>query len=286
MSKILLFVPASDERKLGKVLSLSAPAFLLDLEDGVAEGHKEAARTLLRRLAPDLYGRKPCWVRVNPLDGEHFYADVEAALWPGLLGINLPKVESALHLQIADWYLSQLERERGLPPGSVRLMATVESARGVEALGEIAWATRRLECLCFGNADYSRDLGLDWPAPEGAAYPALTAAKVRLVQISAAAGLEPPHDGASAEFGDLEAVEREAQAAKQLGFGGKHAIHPAQIPVLERVFRPTQAQVAWAERVLAYHALHPEQGAFQLDGRMVDAPVIARARQILEEAGR
>lgn len=286
MSKILLFVPASDERKLGKVLSLSAPAFLLDLEDGVAEGHKEAARTLLRRLAPDLYARKPCWVRVNPLDGEHFYADVEAALWPGLLGINLPKVESALHLQIADWYLSQLERERGLPPGSVRLMATVESARGVEALGEIAWATRRLECLCFGNADYSRDLGLDWPAPEGAAYPALTAAKVRLVQVSAAAGLEPPHDGASAEFGDLETVEREAQAAKQLGFGGKHAIHPAQIPVLERVFRPTQAQVAWAERVLAYHALHPEQGAFQLDGRMVDAPVIARARQILEEAGR
>jgi len=102
MSKILLFVPASDERKLGKVLSLSAPAFLLDLEDGVAEGHKEAARTLLRRLAPDLYARKPCWVRVNPLDGEHFYADVQAALWRGLLGINLPKVESALHLQIAE----------------------------------------------------------------------------------------------------------------------------------------------------------------------------------------
>jgi len=280
MSKILLFVPASAERKLGKVLSLSAPAFLLDLEDGVAEGHKEAARTLLRRLAPDLYARKPCWVRVNPLDGEHFYADVQAALWPGLLGINLPKVESALHLQIAEWYLSQLERERGLPPGSVRLMATVESARGVEALAEIARASRRLECLCFGNADYSRDLGLDWPAPEGAAYTALTAAKIRLVQVSAAAGLEPPHDGASAEFGDLEAVEREAQAAKQLGFGGKHAIHPAQVPVLERVFRPTQAQVAWAERVLAYHALHPEQGAFQLDGRMVDAPVIARARQL------
>lgn len=286
MNKVLLFVPASDERKLEKIPGLSAPAFLLDLEDGVAEGQKEAARGLLRRMAPSLYGQKPCWVRVNPVDGEHFYADAQAALWPSLLGINLPKVESALHLQIADWYLSQLERERGLPPGSVRLMATVESARGVEALDQIAQATHRLECLCFGNADYSRDLGLDWPAPEGAAYPAVTAAKVRLVQVSAAAGLEAPHDGASAEFRDLGALEREAQVARQLGFGGKHAIHPAQLPVLEQVFRPTQAQVAWAERVLAYHALHPEQGAFQLDGRMVDAPVIARARQILEEAGR
>ncbi|WP_051304268.1 HpcH/HpaI aldolase/citrate lyase family protein [Calidithermus chliarophilus] len=286
MSRVLLFVPASDERKLEKVAALQAPAFLLDLEDGVAEGQKGAARTLLQRLAPALYAHKPCWVRVNPLDTEHFYADVQAALWPGLLGVNLPKVESALQVQIADWYLGQLERERGLPPGSVRLMVTVETAPGVEAVEAVARASRRLECLCFGNADYSRDLGLDWPAPGGEPYPAVTAAKVRLVQASASAGLEAPHDGASADFRDLAALEREAQAAKRLGFGGKHAIHPAQVPVLEAVFRPTQAQVAWAERVLAYHARHPEQGAFQLDGRMVDAPVIARARQILEESRR
>lgn len=283
MSNVMLFVPASDERKLEKILSLNASAFLIDLEDGVAEGQKEAARNLLEQFAPKLYPQKPCWVRVNALETLHFFHDFASAVQPGLLGINIPKVESALQLQIADWYLGQLERTQNMPVGWVRLMATVETAKGLEAVLEIASASPRLLCLCFGNADYSRDLGLDWPAPDGVTYPAITAAKVRLVQVSAMAGLEAPHDGASAEFRNLEALERETQAAKLIGFGGKHAIHPAQLPVLEQVFRPTQSQIAWAKRVLEYHQQHPQQGAFQLEGRMVDAPVIARARQILEE---
>lgn len=280
----MLFVP-SEEHKLEKIPGLNAPAFLIDLEDGVAESQKDTARNLLERLGPSLYTQKPCWVRVNALETPHFFHDLASAIRPGLLGINLPKVESALQLQIADWYLGQLELQHNIPLGSIRLMATVETAKGLEAALEIATASPRLECLCFGNADYSRDLGLDWPAPDGIPYPAVTAAKVRLVQVSAAAGLEPPHDGASAEFRNLEALEREAQAAKHLGFGGKHAIHPAQVAVLEQVFKPSQTQITWAKRVLEYHQQHPEQGAFQLDGRMVDAPVIARARQILAEAG-
>jgi len=284
MSKVMLFVPC-EERKLEKISSLQAPAFLLDLEDSIAENHKAAARHLLEHFASHLYPQKPCWVRVNALQTGHFFHDLASAVRPGLLGINLPKVESALQLQITDWYLGQLERLHNVPTGSIRLIATVETAKGLEAAPAIARATPRLECLCFGNADYSRDLGLDWPAPDGVVYPAVTAAKVHLVQVSAAAGLGVPHDGASAEFRNLKALERETQAAKLLGFGGKHAIHPAQVGVLLEVFRPTQTQVDWAKRVLAYHAEHPEQGAFGLDGHMVDAPVIARARQILNECG-
>lgn len=281
MSKAMLFVPASEERKLEKILTLDAPAFLIDLEDGVAPGQKEAARVLLGQLAPKLYSQKPCWVRVNALDTEHFYLDVQLAIKPGLLGINIPKVEDPVQLKIADWYLSQLERIQGIAIGSTGLMATLETAKGVERAFEIANATPRLKALCFGAADYSRDLRLDWPAPDP--YPAVTAAKVRLVQAAAAAGLEAPHDGASAEFKDLARLEEETIAAKCFGFGGKHAIHPAQIPVILKVFRPSEKQIDWAERVLAYHTEHPEQGAFQIDGRMVDAPVIDRARQILEE---
>lgn len=280
----MLFVPANDERKLEKILLLSAPAFLLDLEDSVAETQKATARLLLEQLGSTIYIQKPCWVRVNAIETEHFFSDIASAVRPGLLGINLPKVESAVHLQIADWYVGQLERIHQLPNNSVRLMATIETAKGLEAAFEIATATKRLQYLCFGNADYSRNLGLDWPAPSGVVYPAILSAKVRLVQVSAAAGLEAPHDGASANFKNLETLELEAQSAKQLGFGGKHAIHPAQVPVLEQVFRPTHAQIAWAKRVLAYHTEHPEQGAFQLDGQMVDAPVIARAWQTLDEA--
>lgn len=279
----MLFVPASEERKLEKILTLEAPAFLIDLEDGVAQNQKEAARNLLQQFAVKLYPQKPCWVRVNALDTEHFYLDVQAAIKPGLQGINIPKIEDPLQLKIADWYLSRLEHIQGLAIGSVRLMATLETASGVERAFEIAGATPRLKSLCFGAADYSRDLHLDWPAPEP--YPAVTAAKARLVQASAAAGLESPHDGASAEFRDLVRLEEEVKAAKLIGFGGKHAIHPAQISIIERVFRPSHSQIDWAERVIAYHQEHPEQGAFQIDGRMVDAPVIVRAQQIIEEAG-
>lgn len=283
MSKVLLFVP-SEARKLAKIVSLEAPAFMIDLEDGVAVGLKDEARQLLQQSAAQLYAQKPCWVRVNSQETPFFFHDMNSAIRPGLLGINLPKVESALQLQIADWYLGQLEGLQGIARGSIQLMATIETARGLENVLEIARATPRLACLCFGNADYSRDLGLDWPAPDGGLYPAVTAAKIRLVQVSAWAGLEPPHDGASADFRDLGVVEEEAEAARQLGFAGKHAIHPAQVPVLERVFRPSQSQIDWARRVLDYHQSFPEQGAYQIDGRMVDAPVILRAQQILDRS--
>lgn len=284
MHRVMLFVPTSDPKKLQKVKTLEASSFLLDLEDSVAPEQKDSARQNLVTLGGELYGARPCWVRVNSMDTPHFFWDVQAALAPKLGGLNIPKVESALQLQIADWYLGELERSEGLPLGSTRLMATIETAKGVENAFAIAAATPRLDCLCFGSADYSRDLKLDWPAPEGVVYPAVVAAKVRVVQASAAAGLEPPHEGASAQFRDLAALEREAMAAKQLGFSGKHAIHPAQVAVLEKVFQPSAGQLEWARRVLDYHAEHPEQGAFQLEGRMVDAPVIARAKQILEEA--
>ncbi len=282
MSKTALFVPCED-RKLAKLASLAVPVAMIDLEDGVSQAHKEAARRLLERSAPWLYAQQPCWVRVNGFETEQFYHDLAAAVRPGLLGINLPKAESALQLQIADWYLSQLERTQQMPLGSVRLMATIETARGLEAAIDIARSTVRLQRLCAGNADYSRDLGLDWPAPNGTTSPAVEAFQLRLVQVSAVAGLLPPHDGPSAEFRNLAAVATEARAAQQRGFGGKQAIHPAQLSVLEQEFRPAQAQVDWASRVLAHHRQHPEQGAFQIDGRMVDAPVIARAQQIMDE---
>ncbi len=113
-------------------------------------------------------------------------------------------------------------------------------------------------------------------------------AKAGLVQVSKQFQLEPPHDGASAEFRDLERLRAEAEQARALGFGGKHAIHPAQLPVIETAFRPSEAQIRWAHRVLEAFEQHTREGigAFALDGRMVDAPVAQRARQLLEHAAR
>ena len=222
-------------------------------------------------------------MRVNALGTAHAYADLCAVVRPGLEGINLPKVERGSDLQTLDWILTQLERERGLPPKSIRVMATLETVEGVANVDGIASSGGRLDCLCFGAADFSRDLGLDWPLPDGLLSPVVIAAKTALAFASRRFSLDAPHDGASAEFRNLERLRAEAVQARELGFGGKHAIHPVQVSVIEHVFQPSQQQLEWARRVLAGSeaATLEGRGAFALDGQMVDAPVVARAEQLL-----
>ena len=280
----MLFVPGGDEKKLDKIPALPARAFLLDLEDGVAPSAKAAARDLVAAAVERFHAWRHLWVRVNAADTAELYDDLHAVVRAGVEGINLPKVERARDVEIVAWLTGELERRRGLEPGAIRLMATLETARGVERAEEVAGSSRRLTSLVFGAADYSRDLGLDWPPPDGQLSFTVLQAKARLVQASAMHGLDAPHDGASAEFRDLEKLRAEAGAARALGFGGKHAIHPAQLSVIEEAFRATGAQVAWAERVVAEFDAHAREGvgAFALDGKMIDAPVAARARQLLE----
>ncbi|GMA15317.1 CoA ester lyase (plasmid) [Deinococcus metallilatus] len=281
----MLFIPASDERKLDKIPSLPARAVLLDLEDGVAPNAKADARALLAGHPLVSRPEQRVWVRVNSAETAHLKADLEAAVRAGVHGINLPKVEGAAELHALDWFLTQLEGERTLP--RLPVMATIETARGLENVLDIARATSRMHSLCFGSADYSRDLGLSWPPPEEPS-PTLTLARARLVQASRAAGLHAPHDGASSEFRDLDRLRAQVQQAKALGFGGKHAIHPAQLPVIEAVFAPQDAELAWAEKTYAafQEAVRSGQGAVNVGGQMVDAPIAERARQLLLAAGR
>jgi citrate lyase subunit beta / citryl-CoA lyase len=280
----LLFVPGGEPKKLEKIPMLEAKSLLLDLEDGVVEPAKSVARGLVADALERFSGERSLWVRVNAMETEHAYADLNAVVRPGLAGINLPKVERPGDLLTLDWLLTQLEREHSMDIGSVRVMATLETVEGVTRADDIAASSSRLECLCFGAADFSRDLGLDWPPPDGALSPVLIAAKTTISLASRRHGLAQPHDGASAEFKNLERLESEALQARHLGFGGKHAIHPAQVSVIERVFRPSPEQLEWARQVLeGFEAAQREgRAAFSLDGRMVDAPVAARARQILQ----
>ena len=279
----MLFVPGSDAKKLQKIPTLEAKSLLLDLEDGVTESAKLAARGLVADALQRFSSERSLWVRVNALGTEHAHADLCAVVGTGLAGINLPKVERGSDLQTLDWILTQLERERGLPPKSIRVMATLETVEGVANVDGIASSGGRLDCLCFGAADFSRDLGLDWPLPDGLLSPVAIAAKTALAFASRRFSLDAPHDGASAEFRDLERLRAEAVQARELGFGGKHAIHPVQVSVIEHVFQPSQQQLEWARRVLAGSeaATLEGRGAFALDGQMVDAPVVARAEQLL-----
>lgn len=283
-----LFVPAHVDRLTDKALQLAVEALVLDLEDAVPPGQK----ALARERAAALIGRRPgfSYVRINavaprrpgfasPL-GED---DLAAVLVPGLRGIVLPKTESARDVIVVDAQLRALERLRGLEPGSVQLLGLVESARGVAQLGDIVQAAvSRPWCLCYGAGDYTADIGAGWTDLETESQ----TARSLLVMASASAGLPPPIDSAFPNVEDSQAFRASARNAQVLGFHGKFAIHPSQVAVVQAVFRPTPEQVDWAQRVLeALAAAEAEgRGAFMVDGRMVDYPIVERARRIMLES--
>jgi citrate lyase beta subunit len=212
--------------------------------------------------------------------------DLDAVVVPGLTGIVLPKVNDARDLVIPDWYLGVLERRRGLEPEALRLLVTVETLAGLADLDAIASASRRTRALSFGAGDFSLELGLEWPPAGGGLSHTVLNAKAAVVLAARRHGLEP-HDGAFADFKDDAGLRAEAEQARALGFSAKHAIHPAQLPILADVFTPSEGELARArETVAAFESSQAEGGAaVQLDGRMIDTPVAARARRLLEAAG-
>lgn len=276
-----LFTPANHPRRVEKVLQSGADVAILDLEDAVAPEEKPAARVaaaeaLVRPRTSAAY------VRVNGFDTPACYADLLAVVVPGLDGIVLPKAESAVELQTLDWLLTQLERERGLPPGRVDLVPLVETAAGVAALESICSATPRVARLAFGGADYTADLDLVWTEAEDEfAY-----ARARLTHCSRAAGLEPPIDTVVVQIRDHERFRAAARRGRQLGFQGKLCIHPDQVPLANEAFAPTPAEVAQARRVVAAWAEAEARGlaSIQVDGSFVDPPVVEKARRIVAQA--
>jgi len=257
-----LFAPGHNERLLAKVFTVGADEVILDLEDGVPEAHKDTAR---QRVA-DALAERPAWVRVNAVRSDVCVADL-AAVRARARGIRIPKAESA---EDVDWVVA---RAPGLP-----MVCAIESARGVANAPALA-AHPAVTNLALGVHDLARDLGVDPACDE-----ALLFARSALVIASRAAGIDPPVDGVHGQLDDDAGLERAAQHAAALGFFGKSAVHPRQLAVLHRVFTPTAAQLAWAERVV--RAFDESAGApTQLeDGEFVDRPVADRARRLLTVA--
>lgn len=281
----MLFVPGGDQRKLAKLDSLRAPALIIDLEDAVAVSRKPVARVMVAEALATATTAAPLWVRVNPGEPDATVADLDAVVGQKLAGIVLPKVESAGDVVKVDWYITALERARGLEAGSISLMANIESVAGLDHTEEIAAASSRLECLIFGAGDFSLDAGLDWPA-DGGLSPLVLAAKQRLVLASRSAGLLPPHDGVYPMFRDHEGLRAEAVQARRIGMFGKHAVHPDQIPVIDEVFTPSQERLSRAREIIeAFDASESGGvGNIDVDGQFIDYPVAHRAQALLELA--
>lgn len=272
-----LYVPGNQRERLAKALGRGADAVIADLEDAVAQADKTAARQTVADWLAGLAAQDDVqvWVRIN---GDSPDDDLAAVVGPRLTGVVVPKSEPALIAHV-DRLLSELEPKRGLTGGVVAVLPLIESAAGLLALPAIA-AAPRVHRLGLGEADLIGELGLR-PGPERAE---LSPIRLQAVIASAAAGIAAPVAPTSTDFRDLETFRTTAGALLALGFRGRTALHPAQIPVINDVFTPSEEEVA-AARSLIEHFEAVGSGVF-LDerGRMVDEAVVRSAREVLSRA--
>ena len=280
-----LFAPGSDDVLLGKAFRAGADAVVLDLEDSVPEGEKERARANVRsaiaRHAAAPAGPVLAFVRINSLHSPHWRADVDALTGPEVAGLRVPKVEDSVSLcRLNDAILAR-EHSLGLPAGSIRIVATIESARGIARLGSMA-RSPRVRGFTFGAADYVADLGAD-PSDDLATLFARSA----LVVESRSARLEPPVASVFTRLNDDEGLRADTLKQRALGFFGRSAIHPRQLPVIHRAFDPTAAEVERARKEIAVYEAAGAQGrgASQWDGGFIDLAIVRRARAVLELHG-
>jgi citrate lyase beta subunit len=282
LRRSILFMPADDARKIEKAASLPTDAFIADLEDAVALNRKEAARrTVVEAFRSIDFGNRERLIRLNA-PGSRFHAeDLQATLAARPDGYVLPKVESADQIRAVSKVLAVEEEEQGWPPGSIRLLAMIESARGVLHLDEIARADKRLVALMLGGEDLAGDMGATRTREGWEIFYARGA----LVTATAAYGLQAV-DTVYVDLNDLETLAQECHFVRRMGYRGKMAIHPRQTPVFNELFSPTAEEVAAAQRLI--DAFNAEQaagrGVFELDGKMVDMPMLRSAQRVVAEA--
>jgi citrate lyase subunit beta/citryl-CoA lyase len=273
-----LFIPGSDLRKLEKVRQLNADVVIYDLEDAVAPSEKGSARLKVKTALTNHQGITQI-VRVNGQQTPYFTEDVREVVCSELHGIMLPKSESPEQIADLAKLLEPLEQRLGLNH-RIRIIPLIETAVGVRNADQIAQTGERVQCMAFGSIDYSLDIGAEL-TQEGweLLYP-----RSILVNASRAAGLQQPIDTVYPHTNDLEGLKRETNFIKKMGFQGKLAIHPNQIEPIHEVFAPSIEEVQYAMRIVeAYEkSLHEGVGAVRLDGKMIDLPVVERAKKIIQ----
>jgi len=274
----LLFVPANNGRFIEKAHARGADGIILDLEDSVPAAERpQARRTLMASAALAARGGADILVRINA-DGHQSAADLDAAVHPGVRAVLVPKVEDPEALCALSGEVARLESERGMPAGGVGFVVLVESATGLLRAEALARAEPRTLALELGGEDFALSTGMV-PDAETLAVP-----KQMILYAARAAGLIPLGIlGSIADYADLDAYRITAERSLRFGFEGAACIHPSGVPILNAVFTPTDAQAAHAQRLVdAYaEAQRAGSGALSVDGKMIDVPVVERARKLL-----
>jgi citrate lyase subunit beta / citryl-CoA lyase len=264
-----LYVPGDDPRRIEKALATGADAVVIDLEDAVAPNRKIEARKNAAEVLESEPAR-PTFVRVNAPGSELAARDIDAVAAPYLSGLRLPKVESLESVRLVAETLEELRSQ-------AIIQCLIESALGLELAFEIARSHERVSSISLGEADLAADLGVRGEA--GLLY-----ARSRIVSASRAAGLPGPVQSVYTRVNDLDGLRRSTEEGRNMGFAGRSAIHPSQVPIINEVFTPTEEEVTEAQELLG--RLEGEAGsgtgAFVLeDGRFVDRAVVESARRTL-----
>ena len=287
MNRSFLFAPGNVARRVEKAFTLEADAVILDLEDSVAVSDKVATRKHVK-ISLEKKGQARVYVRVNAPSTPFCYGDLVETVHSGIDGVVVPKIESAADLHAIDWVMAALERERGIAEGSLDLMPLIETAAGVQRVDRVlqarnlrpykgAWRVKR---VAFGAGDYANDVGLT-PTLEEAE---LAGARERVVLASRAAGMENPIDSPWFHFKETEAFQRALQRSRRCGFQGRLCVHPDQLAPVNKAYLPGDEELERARRIVAAFREAEARGeaAVQVDGLMVDYPIVHRAQALLD----
>ena len=282
LRRSMLFVPGSNAGMISNTFIYKPDSIMFDLEDSVALAEKDTARMLVAHaLQHPLYREMETVVRVNPLASEFGLLDLNAVVRAGTDIVRLPKTDSAQDIVDMDKVITEIEKACGREVGSTQLLAAIESAQGILAVNDIAKASPRLMGIALGAEDYVRNMKTE-RSPEGIE---LLFARSSILHAARANGLMA-FDTVYSDARNEEGFLREASLIKQLGFDGKSLINPNQITLIHNLFAPTQKEVDHATRVIAAaeEAERNGSGVVSLNGKMVDTPIIERAKLVLQRA--
>lgn len=282
-----LFAPGDAPAKMLKACGTGVDAVILDLEDSVALSKKAEARGLTAEfLAAEAEGPRPAlWARVNPLNTEWTFEDLEAVVGPGLAGIVLPKANSVGDVLTVAGRLERLERDRGLEAGAIPILPLVtETPQALFTVGGYGAARERLAGLTWGAEDLSAAVGALSARDEQGLLTAPYQLARSLCLFGASAAGVPAVETVYPAFRDLEGLAAYAARGRRDGFVGMMAIHPAQVEVINRAFSPTEQEIEQAQRIVDLFAANPGAGTLGLDGQMLDKPHLVQAERTLQRA--
>ena len=280
--RALLYMPGDDWRKIEKATTLGVDSICMDMEDGTAINKKAEARAVIAQAMKELdFGKSERCIRINSIGSGLEQDDLVAALTTNPDSIVVPKIESTEQVKWVSDQIESYELSNKLNLGSIRLLVGVETAKGILNLKEIAGADKRLEAIIFGGEDFAASIG----AVRTQTATELLYARQATVTACAAYDLQAL-DIVFIDFKDAEGLRIEAGEGAGFGFSGKQIIHPNQVPVVQEAFTPSAEAVAYAKRVVESFEVSQKEGkgAYALDGKMIDMPLLKNAQKVLEQA--